>query len=607
MTYTILGVGNLITCNSSSTTQQSVDYAGNTMGNVTFNNATGSWQLVSGQTVAANIMTLTAGTLDLNSCTLNISSFSSSGAGVRTLTMGSAAVNLTAASNAWNTGTITNLTLNADTSTVTFNPATTVNYNVGTGLTFNDFVINANGDVTISGAGTFNNLTYVGSAIAGIDIRPGATAATINGTLTITGQSSPNRIFVGASVIGTVRSFGLGTTGVASLTNVDFRDMTFTGTNVPVSGTSIGDCGGLTGITTTAAVTRYWVGGTGNFTDTSFWSTSSGGGGGASMPLPQDTVILDANSGGGVVTAPSSWRIGKDIITTGFTGTPTFGGVSFIYGSVTLGASMAGMGWNPTFEGRGTHTLLSAGHTIGDFSVSAIGGTYTLQDDLTSTSTTADFVLNHGTFNTANFNMTMGSFGSSNANTRTLNLGTSTLTTIRVTATTVWSFANTTNLTFDGSSATIVVTGVSSETRTFAGGGLTYGTLDYTIAGSTGQFNITGSNTFGTINFSDADNARTLAFTAGTTTTITSAFNVNGTSDKLMSVQSITAATHTLSKSAGTISCDYLSLTNSIASGGADWYAGANSVDVSGNSGWIFSAAPAAATGIPNLLMMGVG
>ena len=54
----------------------------------------------------------------------------------------------------------------------------------------------------------------------------------------------------------------------------------------------------------------------------------------------------------------------------------------------------------------------------------------------------------------------------------------------------------------------------------------------------------------------------------------------------------------TLSKSSGTVSVDYLSIGNSIATGGATWYAGANSVDVGNNTGWIFTAPPTAtATG----------
>jgi hypothetical protein len=55
--------------------------------------------------------------------------------------------------------------------------------------------------------------------------------------------------------------------------------------------------------------TRYWVGGTGNWTDTARWSTSSGGSGGASVPGSGDDVVFDANSGAGTTTVNSAITI----------------------------------------------------------------------------------------------------------------------------------------------------------------------------------------------------------------------------------------------------------------------------------------------------------
>ncbi len=42
---------------------------------------------------------------------------------------------------------------------------------------------------------------------------------------------------------------------------------------------------------------RYWVGGSGTWSDTARWSTSSGGAGGASVPGNSDYAIIDSNSG----------------------------------------------------------------------------------------------------------------------------------------------------------------------------------------------------------------------------------------------------------------------------------------------------------------------
>jgi hypothetical protein len=44
------------------------------------------------------------------------------------------------------------------------------------------------------------------------------------------------------------------------------------------------------------AVTRYWVGGNGSWSDTAHWSASTGGAGGSSKPTTGDTVIVDTGS-----------------------------------------------------------------------------------------------------------------------------------------------------------------------------------------------------------------------------------------------------------------------------------------------------------------------
>ena len=60
----------------------------------------------------------------------------------------------------------------------------------------------------------------------------------------------------------------------------------------------------------------------------------------------------------------------------------------------------------------------------------------------------------------------------------------------------------------------------------------------------------------------------------------------------MITIGSVTAASHTLSKASGTVSSDFLSVSRSTATGGAGWYAGANSTDGGNNSGWIFTAPP---------------
>jgi len=139
----------------------------------------------------------------------------------------------------------------------------------------------------------------------------------------------------------------------------------------------------------------------------------------------------------------------------------------------------------------------------------------------------------------------------------------------------------------------------SSSTRTFNGGGLTFGTINYTVAGSTGELDITGSNSFSQINFSDASNARSLKFTAGTTQTIRNGngFNVRGTAGKLMTIDTITGASTFTLTSSNVQSTDYLNVNRSVVDASPKWYAGANSTDNDTDTNWIYAAGYALATG----------
>lgn len=409
---------------------------------------------------------------------------------------------------------------------------------------------------------------------------------------TISGNSSINRILLQSSAVGTARVVTL---NGGTFANADLMDMTISSPSdvdlSAITGLS-GDCGGnsITGggsvLTFTASSTQTATG-TASFT----WSTH---GWTSRVPLPQDDVVVNNSFIAGRTVTIDMPRLGRSLDFSGLSGSPTLafttanGVVGYsIFGSLTLTSGCTfSHNQTTTFRGRGSYSLTSATKTFGaSVNFTAPGGTYTLQDTYAGT-VNSPLLWNNGTFISGNNAITAATFTSSGSTVRTVTLGTSTLTEL-ATSGTDFNFATTTNLTFSGALATFVIGSSSASTRTFAGGGLTFGTLTYTIAGSTGQLNMSGSNTFTTINFSDVTNARTLAFTAGTTTTV-STFNVVGTSGKLMSVSSITAATHTLASN-NQQSTDYLSLTNSIATGNR-WFAGVNSVDNGGNSGWRFTA-----------------
>jgi len=84
--------------------------------------------------------------------------------------------------------------------------------------------------------------------------------------------------------------------------------------------------------------------------------------------------------------------------------------------------------------------------------------------------------------------------------------------------------------------------------------------------------------------------AHELTFGATETYVLTGTLDVSGTVGNVISiVSSFPTHTFTLSKTSGTVVCDYVSIKDSVAAGGAIWFA-RNSTNVSGNTGWIFEA-----------------
>lgn len=444
---------------------------------------------------------------------------------------------------------------------------------------------------TITGATTFYNLTRTGTA-AKTDTLAFANDVTVTGTFTVNGNSSVNRVLVTSNTLGTARTI---TAATVSVTNADFRDITGAGAGSwdlsAITGLS-GDCGGNSGITFTTGATQYWVGNTGSWSTAAKWGTTSGGSGGR-VPLPQDNARFDANSftlGSRVVTLDMP-RAGKDIDFTGVTNTPdlALAGSSsafVIYGSLTMVSGMTNSNTTSAmvFEGRGSHTLTSAGKTFSfqTLTINMFGGTLTLQDAY-ATGNKPIQVLN-GTFNANGFNVTCATFTVANTSGVTITMGTGTWT---LTGTDVLiSLTGDTLPTISATGSTLAITNISTTSKTLALGGRSWGNL--TISGD--NVIITGANSFATLAVNNAGLPNGLKLTSGVTQTVT-ALTTNGSAGNLAILQSTSAGSAaTISKASGTVSVDYMSIKDSTATGGATFYAGANSTNVSGNTGWIFTA-----------------
>lgn len=596
---TVAGANSFVMASTSSNggtgwpvTTNGVSIAGG--GGIQFNGAGGKWTLQDGLTTAGSV-TLTQGTLDTNSKTVAASVFTTgTSTSTKTLTAGSTVWTLSNAGSAFSvrgTGTtitsntsVVNLTGAGSTMSISSTAVSTINYN---GMSF---VLSGSGASAITAAAgstvTLGSLTRTGTAATTdiLSIQANGSTYTLTGSVNFSGQALSNRLLVASDTRGTAVT--LTVAGGNTIANVDFMDVTAAGAGGTWSGSSLGDCQGNSNITFTTPVTRYAVvAGTTNAT--SAWSTTSGGSGGASIPLPQDTVIFNAASGAGTYSQNVA-RIGASIDFTGFTRTLSNAAAWETYGDVKLatGMTVSGTGGALTLAGRGSPVFTPATKTwTSSLVVNCANGTYTLGGNFLSNRTGAGaFSIASGTFNDASFSVGI----TASSGTFSINGGT-------LTASGTWTFSQTNTATFWSNgggtvnhTGTIVVGGSSTLVRTFAGGGGSYGTLTYVLAGSTGQLTISGNNTFDTINFSDASNARTLSLAAGATNTILTAFNVNGTAGKLMTITS--ASTSALTKASGVVSCDYLAIDHSFATGGAAWYAGANSTDNGNNTGWIFTA-----------------
>ena len=583
---------------------QTIDTGGKTTAAVTVNGPGASYQLASGLTTgtgAANLVTLTAGTLDTNGQTCSWGGFASSNSNVRTLTLGASSI--TVGVGGWTCATATNMTLNAGTSVLTFNGGSGSQINLGTNLTYNTIAMVGSGVHTVTasggvGTGSIVNFTRTGTAVKTDELQINA-PFTVTGTLTLAGNSTTNRLLVGSNVIGNARAVTVGGSVVAS--NVDIGDVVAGGAaSWDLSGVTggSGDTGGNTGITFTASAAQTWQGDTGgNWSDAAKWTTR--------VPLPQDDVTMGVAFAASQTVTMDMPRLGRSISWAGMSGAPAWAvgaAASAVFGDLTLAAGMSitGTGVTPVLRGRGSRTLTSNG--VGwpaGLVVNSGTGTYTLADALTVTGTLAVGSSPHrGNLVTAGHAVTCAALTLGNAaGACTLTLGSSTVTLTGASGTVLAATVLAGTVLTAGTS-TIVISGASASDRTIAAHGFTLNAVSYTVAGSSGRltFGTTGSTgtvTVGTLTVSDASGARGLRVWAGTTLAVNT-FAVAGGSGRLITVDSSTPGTRaTLSKASGVVAADYLSVKDTAAGGGAAWYAGANSTDAGNNTGWIFADAPA--------------
>ena len=415
----------------STTTGKTLTTNGVSLGNVaiTFDGVGGGWTLGSAYT-STQLITLTNGTFDTGNYNVTSTGLSSSNSNTRTVTLGSSTLTLSGSASI-NFTTSTNLTLNAGTSTIICS-SVSLSFTSG-GLTFYNvsFTGSGAGNVNITGANTFNDLTFTSLATTFVRFIILSANQTVSGTLTLgTANTAIRRLFVRSDVVGTKRTINLNGT-LAALADVDFRDINAAGTvATPWTGTRLGNGLNNSNITFDAAKTVYRVG-TGDWSATQ-WSLTSGGSVDVNnFPLAQDTAIFDTGTTTGTHTINVSWNIGNldmSALNVAVTLASASNALVSIYGNLTLDANVTLTGtatFNFNVQGT-TQTITSAGVSFTQSIIThSPTGTVTLADNLTSTNTTINnsFVHLAGTLNLNGFNITCNNFNTNTTFTSSISFG----------------------------------------------------------------------------------------------------------------------------------------------------------------------------------------
>jgi hypothetical protein len=242
----------------------------------------------------------------------------------------------------------------------------------------------------------------------------------------------------------------------------------------------------------------------------------------------------------------------------------------------------------------GTRTIIPNGVLLNfPITFNGVGGSWSLGSALNIAARA--LTLTNGSFSSANYSVTAGNFSSSNSNTRSLTFESS-VWNLSGTAT-VWDATTATNFTVNRGTGQIIL--LAATAKTFAGGGLTWPIL---TQGGAGALTVTGSNTrFADLTRGAGVGANTISFTGGATFLFDEFTLIGLSAAARTTIQSTSTTNFIFSKSSGVVDVDFLNIVRNTATGGALWYAGNDSLQGTATTGWIFTAAPQASG---NMLML---
>jgi fibronectin-binding autotransporter adhesin len=472
---------------------------------VTVNHPSGTVQLADALSLdSARTLTLTRGTFDAVTYNVTVGLFTVTSA-ASTLRMGSGTWTLSGTGTVWDLGSgpilfvgTSNIVLsNTSTSARTFNGGNryynklTIGGTTGTSTT------------TILNSNIFGELASTKTVAHTIDFGGNANTfgkwsvtGTAGNVVTIIGTSTSSQI-VGPAVTG-VDYLAMGTWGISTTSPGEFyAGANSTGTAAaPVFRTAA-----------PAPRTLYWVGGTGNWSSTTKWSTSSGGGSGAAIPTSLDAVVFDSASNATAYTATidagvTLARCASFTMAGPLSGNVTFAGTVGIafHGNVSFAATGITRTYTGAMQwaGNSSYTFTTNGLSLASSTITivGVGSIWSLGSALTCSTITVTF----GTFNTSasNYAFTCGGvLSSNNSNVRTINFNNS-IATFNGAGAAVINFTNATNLTFNaGASQINLQSGVNGINT---GSPQTFYNVSFNATDAL-SIAIVGANTFNTLSF----------------------------------------------------------------------------------------------------------
>lgn len=466
------------------------------------------------------------------------------------------------------------------------------------------------GGVTFMGNNTINNLLLTPSR--NYNFR---NTQTINSLLRF---NSPNCEGLGElrGVAGTYPTLNFGPASTKDLNNVYVQNMTATGSGVPIS-VAGADAGGNTGfnISVSAGGARYWVGGAGDWNDSSHWSTTSGGTGGACVPTAANDVFFNANSGfttsSKAVTISQGNAYCKNMDWTGATNAPTFTKPTTldleVWGDLVMNTTVR-IDASIIFTGPTNNTITSNGGGTGVVQfifAKPQGNKVTLLDNFSNTA--AYFFPRSGGIDLNNRTVTVNVFD---------NLGATMATSVDLTGATitgVWRYQGTlksllatnsvikaSRFLVDGGTYNMVeVAGTTTSDSYLLN--TTVKELVFTNPSAASQVFILSNNTIGRLEFKGKGNiggtgntietlifapGKIYTFLSGSTNTITKDWFGSGTPCNLTEINSSAAGAFTVNKTTGGVELDYVRLRNITAAGITPFKALEHSEDLGGNTNW---------------------